>query len=43
MNNDEVLAQFGISKRLAHGLMIQSILVKSKSFLILYTTDEILP
>ena len=27
MDNDEVLAKFGISKRLAHGLMIQSMLV----------------
>ena len=27
MNNDEILARFGISSKLAHGLMIQSILV----------------
>lgn len=27
MNNDEILARFGISKKLAHGLFVQSILV----------------
>jgi hypothetical protein len=27
MNDDEVLARFGISSRLAHGLMVQSVLV----------------
>ena len=42
MNNDEILAKFGISKKLAYGLMFQTILVIFATIISLWGVFDLL-